>query len=305
MITNQQKQQIITIAKEQEPMLGSGAKLSKFLGINPAQWSRIKNGELDNVLGDAKWVSIAIKLGINTNTRKQWKTANTPIFQFVTAQLSACQRGGLSSMLCDMSDIGKTYTAEVYAQNNKNVSMVDCSQAKSKQQLIRAIANGFGIGGTGRYSELYADLVAYVKGIETPLIILDEAGDLSRSAFLEIKALWNAVSRYCGFYMIGADGLEALMKRSIEYKVVGFTELFSRFGKRYGSIFRADNYTGNKALQQKMTDRDKVLNDCAAMIIKANMADNVDVNRVLLKTKGDDNHPSLRRIERELSKIED
>lgn len=303
MITPEQKQQIILSAKEREPMYGSASKFAKFLGINPAQWSRIKNNDTEGVLSDGKWTTIALKLGVNVSKRKVWNTANTPIFQFISSQLEACQRDSLSSLLCDMSDIGKTYTAEMYASTHRNVSMVDCSQAKSKQQLIRAIANGFGIGSNGRYSDLYLDLVAYIKTIEMPLIILDEAGDLSDSAFREIKALWNAVSKYCGFYMMGADGLEALMKRSIEYKKVGYTELFSRFGKKYGSIFRPDNYE-DAEIRKAMMDRDKVLQTSAAMIIKAN-GPQVNVNKVLNKVKGDDNHPSLRRIYTELSKATD
>lgn len=302
MITQEQKQQIVLAANEREAGLGSASKLATFLSISPSQLSRIKGGELEGVISEGKWKVMANKLQVNISNRKEWKTADTPIFQFVTSQLEICQRESLSSMLCDMSDIGKTYSAEVYTATHRNVSMVDCSQAKSKQQLIRAIANGFGVGSSGRYADLYEDLVAYVKTIETPLIILDEAGDLSKSAFLEIKALWNAVSKYCGFYMIGADGLEALMRRSIEYKKVGFTELFSRFGKKYNKIFRPDNYD-DPEVRKVMMDRDRVLKQSAAMIIKANN-DKVNVNQILHKVKGDDNHPSLRRIYTELSKAD-
>lgn len=302
MVTREQQDQIIIAAKEREPMYGSASKFAKFLDINPAVWSRLKKGEIEGLLSPAKWVSIARRLGVNISNRKEWKTAKTLIFQFITGQLSACQENGLSAMLCDMSDIGKTYTAEVYAASHKNVCLVDCSQAHSKYQLIRSIANNFGVGSSGRFAEMYADLVEYIKAIDTPLIILDEAGDLSHSAFMAVKALWNAVNKHCAFYMIGADGLEALMKRSIEYKRVGFTELFSRFGKRYGSVFRADNYEGNPALKEKMTDVQTVLEESAAMIIKANAPDDVNVNNVLRRTVGDDKHPSLRRIEVELSK---
>lgn len=301
MVTQEQQQRIVIAAKEREPMYGSAAKFARYLDINQGVWSQLKSGKTDGLLSMGKWVSMARKLGVNIRNTKEWNTANTPIFQFVSAQLEACQSNTLSSLLCDMSDIGKTYAAEVYASTHKNVAYVDCSQAKSKQQLIKSIANAFGIGSNARYSELYADLVAYVKAIETPLIILDEAGDLSHSAFLEVKALWNAVSKYCGFYMIGADGLEHLIKRSIEYKRVGYTELFSRFGKKYGSIFRPDNYSDAET-RKRMTDRDKVLRSSAAMIIKANMPDGEDANRILNRTKGDDNYPSLRRIFTELNK---
>ena len=60
----------------------------------------------------------------------------------------------------------------------------------------------------GRYSDVYEDLVAYLRTIDTPLVILDEAGDLQYEAFLELKALWNATERCCAWYMMGADGLK-------------------------------------------------------------------------------------------------
>lgn len=306
MITKDQQKQVMIAAMEREPMYGSAAKYSQYLGVNAAVWSRLKKGfnegDMDGLVSPGKWISLARKLNVNISNKRDWKTANTPIFQFITGQLEMCQRDGLSSMLCDMSDIGKTHTALVYAATHKNVAYVDCSQAKTKQQLVRAIANAFGIGSNGSYSDLYADLVEYVKAIELPLIILDEAGDLSHSAFMEVKALWNATSEYCGFYMMGADGLEALMKRSIKHKRVGYTELFSRFGKRYGSIFRADNYTSDRELQARMTDKAHILEESAAMIIKANAKASANVNNVLRKTVGDDRHPSLRRIKTELCK---
>lgn len=37
----------------------------------------------------------------------------------------------------------------------------------------------------GRYGDVYEDLVAYLRTIDTPLIVLDEAGDLQYEAF------WN------------------------------------------------------------------------------------------------------------------
>ena len=92
------------------------------------------------------------------------------------------------------------------------------------------------MGGTGKYSEVYEDLVFYLKTLPTPLIILDEAGDLQHDAFLEVKALWNATDMVCGYYMMGADGLQNKMRRSIDNHKVGYTELFSRFGKQYGKV---------------------------------------------------------------------
>lgn len=291
MITTELKKRIIEeMARDRGNFSGSDAKYAVSLGINNAQYSRIKNGETDRVLSDANWITIARKLDVRLTDRVDWKTANTPVYQFVTAQLEICQRDSMSGMICDLSDIGKTFTAKLYARNHKNVAYIDCSQVKTKQKLIRQIAKEFGVGTNGRYADVYEDLVFYLKTLPTPLIILDEAGDLQYDAFLEVKALWNATEMACGYYMMGADGLQEKMRRAINNRKVGYTELFSRFGKRYGKAI-PEGDEGKKFLQAT-----------ALMIIKANTPDGANVNKILRETLGDDNIPSLRRIYKELAK---
>ena len=291
MITTNLKQRILKEAERRRELFeGSDAKFAVSLGINNAQYSRIKNGELERVLSDANWISIARKLEVNISDTPEWKTAETPVFKFITKQLEICQNGRLCSMLCDLSDIGKTYTARYYAKTHKNAVYIDCSQVKYKQNLIRQIAKSFGVGNTGRYTDVYEDLVFYLKTLPTPLVILDEAGDLSYEAFLEIKALQNATDKICAFYMMGADGLKEKIRRSIDNKKVGYAEIFSRFGKKYGIV-----------IPESGEEKLKMLKVTAIMIIRANAPD-VDANRLLKGTIGEDNTPSLRRIYTEIVK---
>jgi len=300
MITQELKQKVLEgLKKARENFGGSDAKFAVSIGINNAQYSRIKRGDIEHVLSDANWISIARNLGINLTAAGEWKTANTPIFQFITGQLEHCQQKSVSSLLCDISDIGKTYTAQHYAKTHKNVVYVDCGQVKSKQKLIRFIAKSFGVGSTGKYADVYEDLVFYIKTLPTPLIILDEAGDLQYDAFLELKSLWNRSEHACGFYMMGADGLKERIRRSIDCKKVGFTELFSRFGKRYQTAFVKLNKSG-EVVRMSGDEQLTMLQNSAAMIIKANSA--ADVNRLLHKTLGEDGTPSLRRIYTEITK---
>lgn len=297
MITNELKLKILTAMKEARVnFYGSDAKFAVSLGISGTQYSRVKNGQTERILSGANWIQIARQLGVNPESDTDWKTANTPVFQFVTAQLEVCQKQGLSSLLCDFSDIGKSHAAREYAKKHRNAVYIDCSQVKSKQKLIRKIAQLLGVGGTGRYADVYENLVFYLKTLPTPLIILDEAGDLQHDAFLEVKALWNATEHCCGYYMMGADGLQNKMSRSIDNKKVGYTELFSRFGRRYQKIeFKEDDGTN-------LIPKDKILENTALMIIKANAPKGFDYNRILRNTMGADGRPSLRRIYNELTK---
>ena len=293
MITTELKKRILgKLAESRTLFTGSDAKFSTSIGINSAQYSRIKNGDTEKVLSEAQWISLARKLGVSLTGLPEWKTANTPVYQIVTGHLRMCQEKSMSAILCDLSDIGKSFAAKRYAESNRNVVYVDCSQVKSKTRLIRYIAKSLGVGSTGWYPDVYEDLVFYLKTLPAPLIILDEAGDMDYDAFKEMKALWNATELMCGFYMMGADGLQAKIQRGINYKTVGYTEIFSRFGKRYG-----------KAVPTSKEEKEKMLMASAAMIIKANAQTDVDVNRLLKSTLGDDGLPSLRRIYKELSKV--
>ncbi|MBE9469009.1 MAG: AAA family ATPase [Bacteroidetes bacterium] len=285
MITTDQRLKIVVEIKDNEKNYSSAAKYAVAIGINPAQLSRIKKGDIANVLSDAKWITIARRLAVELGTQTKHITVKTPVFQFITAQLDACKRYSQSGMLCDIADIGKTYAARYYARTHKNSVYIDSSQCKSKQKFVRNLAKEFGLNNTGRYVDVYADLVYYIKTISQPIAIIDEAGDLDYSAFLELKALWNATECACGWYMMGADGLKAKIDGNIGRKKVGYTEIFSRYGSRYQKI-TPEGSEANKEFAKKQT----------ALIAKANGI--TDIQNLYAHT-----HGSLRRIYIELQKL--
>jgi len=279
------KNRIVEAIVLNRPQHQSAAKMAVTLGVSSAQLSRIINGDTENVLSESNWITIARKLDVQLREDAKWVTAKTPVYQFIYTQLNACQQSSLSGLLCDMADLGKTYTARCYAKENKFAIYIDCSQVKTKQKLIREISKELGLGNTGKYSEVYADLVFYLRSIPNPLVILDEAGDLDYPAFLELKALWNASEGACGWYMMGADGLKEKIERARYARKVGYAELFSRFGSKYQKV----SPDGKEAL-------DEFTRTQVVMIARANKAD-VDVREMLGKVNG-----SLRRVKIEIQK---
>jgi hypothetical protein len=189
-------------------------------------------------------------------------------------------------MLCDLPDIGKTVAAKDFARKNANVVYVDCGLYKTKQQLIRKIAQDFGAYNKGRYHDILIGLVSFVKKLHKPLIILDEAGDLDQNAFLELKALWNAFDGFCGWYRIGATGLRRKMERGIANETIGYEETYSRFGARF-----------QRLTPELEKERQKLIQQASLQIIKLNAGGDADVNKILARSQG-----SLRRIRIELTK---
>lgn len=288
MLTNKHKQEVVGRLAEQRPLFaGSDTAFSRSIGLHPSQYSRIKKGDFDNVISDSAWITLARKYNVMLNGSGAWVTARTDVYEFITAQLEACQSQSIAGLMCDIAGIGKSYTAKVFAETHKNVVYVDCSQYKTKQKLVKYIAKQFGVGGTGAYSDVYEDLVYYLRTIQTPLIILDEVGDLKYQAFLEIKALWNATEHCCGWYMMGADGLKKKIDRAIVNSKVGFAEIFDRYGKKY----QRASPLGGEELQHYIRRQ-------SALIIKANAPQGADMQRLLTATEG-----SLRRIYTEVQKL--
>lgn len=286
-VTKEIKQRIIAEIKVNRENYPSDNKHAAALGISASVYNALKKGITDKQVSDTNWICIARRLNVSLADEMEWKAAETPTYIFITEQLTMCQESGVSAILCDMANIGKTFTARTYVKSHRNAIYVDCSQVKSKIRLIRFIAREFGINTNGRYVDVYDDLVFYLKTLENPLIILDEAGDLQYEAFLELKALWNATERCCAWYMMGADGLKEKINRSIECKKVGYTEMLSRYGDKYSKVTPDDG-----------KEREVFLKAQAAMVAKLNAPAETDIVTVVNRTGG-----SLRRVYTEIEKL--
>ncbi len=286
-LTNEIRERIRTAIVADRENYPSDNRHSVALGISASVYNAIKKGNYDRQVSEANWICIARRLGVVLKKEMAWVAAETPTFLFINEQLTLCQQSSISAILCDMPNIGKTFTARIYAQNHRHAVYVDCSQVKSKQKLIRHIAKEFGVGNNGRYSDVYADLVGYLRVIDTPLIILDEAGDLQYEAFLELKALWNATERCCAWYMMGADGLKQKIERAIEGKKVGYTEMLSRYGDTYSRVTPEDG-----------KEREKFLKAQAMIVAKLNAPKGTDVRSLVNLSGG-----GLRRVYTEIEKL--
>ncbi|WP_300935185.1 ATP-binding protein [uncultured Muribaculum sp.] len=287
MITTDIKNKITEAIKANRGNYPSDAKHAASLSVTTSVYSAIKNGQTERVLSDANWISIARKLGVSLRGEMEWKIARTETFDFIMTQLELAQTGSLSGILCDIPNIGKTFTARHYVKTHPNAVYIDCSQVKTKLKLVRKIAAEFGTNSRGRYSDVYDDLVYYLRSIENPLIILDEAGDLQYEAFLELKALWNATERCCAWYMMGADGLKEKINRSIECRKVGYTEMLSRYGDRYSKVSPDDG-----------KDRARFLMGQARAVAKLNAPAGVDPADIARISGG-----GLRRVYTEIEKL--
>ena len=160
MITNEVKKQISTAIEENMARFeNKSSHMSRFLEISPSAMSRIRKGDFEQVISNSKWIDIAVKLNVKLGTNTSIKTAKTPVFEYITQQLTFCQENSVSGLLCDRADIGKTHAARIYALQHRNAIRVDCSQAKTKRYLLQEIAREFGLTNTGWTSNIFKRVV--------------------------------------------------------------------------------------------------------------------------------------------------
>ena len=264
---------LAALREQRQNFGGSAAQFAVSLDINPAQLSRLMKGDTEGVVSAQKWEHLAHVLGVERDNT--WRAARTQVYEYVTQQLEECQRSSMCAILVDRAGVGKTFAATIYKRSHRNVVYVDCSQAKTRRKLLRTIARQLGIDTAKTYDMLY-DAVVYAlnTAFERPLVILDEMGDLKRESILEVKALWNATQYRCAWYAMGADGLKKRIDTAISNEVVGFVELFSRFGGQYNHATPEDDASAMQYLSK----------DCAA-IVKLNADTSVNAAQLIRPCK--------------------
>jgi len=271
------------------------AQFARSVGLNSADLSNIrhenwvKNAQL---IGDSKWIRIARIVGFTRNDEMRWKTAETSMKQFIDRQLSVCQQYHFTSILVDDAGTGKTFACKNYAHQRPHVYYIDCSNSRQRGRFVKALAKAVGVDGVSNgIDDLMEEAIYAIQLTENPLIILDEAGDLADSAFLELKRLYNNLEGICGFYVVGADGLRRKIEKNIAREKVGWTEIFSRMGKR-----------SSKHVAGGPDDKRQIMNEMAVSIISANGITQDSEIRSIMKMVNRNGQMDLRTVSREVIK---
>jgi hypothetical protein len=266
---------------------GSDAMFAKQWDISGSVYSRLKNGELTNLLKDSQWLNMARELGISPNERR-WNTAKTDVFKIIEEDILFCKQNSKSRICVDDCGIGKTYAAKYLSRTLKNCFYVDASQGKTKRQFIKLVARAIGIDVNDKYDNIKANIKYYLNYILEPIVIIDEAGDLEYGAFMDLKELWNGTENACAWYLMGADGLRRKIERGINGKKVGYREMFSRLSDRFTYIVPVGK-------DDRMAFYKKLITD----VLVANMADTTNINSIIKRCITMDNGDigGLRRAE--------
>jgi hypothetical protein len=266
---------------------GSDAAFARSIDINPSVFNRLKNGEREKLLPNTTWLRLGRELGISTNTRK-WTAVETDVYIQIREEIVFCKQFSKSRIFVDNCGIGKTFTAKYLSKTLKNCFYLDCTQCRKKNELAKALARIVGVEVKGKIVEIKENTKYYLSMLESPVIIIDEAGALDKDALGLIQEYWNATEGLVGWYMMGANALRKKISTGVSKDRDYFAELFSRFSENFSFIVP-------KEKDKRYAFYDKLIRD----VVSANIDDKSILNELVKKSlvNINDEPSGLRRVE--------
>jgi len=287
-ITKEFKDKVVdALLEDRKNYDGKDNAYAKTWGIDGSIYNRLKSGERDGLISQAKWITIGGELNVTLNDRK-WIIARTDVLNMMEEDVLFCKEFAKGRICVDDCGIGKTVSAKYLSRNLKNTFYLDAKQVKTKQQFVRCIAKTVGVGEKGRYVDVKNKLKNSLRVLEHPIIIVDDAGYLDYTAYMELLELVDATENVCGWYQIGDDSLAEKFERCISGKKVGYRAMFSRFSNRFTTMVPSNR-------NEKIDFYKKLLRD----VISVNASPSTDINKLIVQCLRSDNGSigDLRRAE--------
>lgn len=249
-------------------------KLAKMAGVSSATISQMINGKWD-LIADEMWRKVHSNLRMDLS----WNTAATANFSILSELLGGVQMRSLSIAISNDAGTGKSHAYKAYALNFVNVIYIECKNYWSKKSYARNLLTACGLNDSGTTEELIERFIRHLKTLQKPIVILDQADKLKDNQMDLFMDFYNELESSCGFVLSGVPALEKRIKRGVQHDKIGYSELWSRVGRKFISLAKIS------------------FNDVSAICIANGLNDQDEIKRIYNSCEGD-----LRRVRRDVEK---
>lgn len=203
-------------------------KVAKKAGVSSATISQMINHNWD-LIKPEMWRKVQANLHIDF----EWNTAQTANLKAITEMLTSIQDRSMSIGVSQPAGIGKSHSYKHYARKTKNVILVECKNYWSKRTYVRQLMSSSGLDTFGTTEELIERFIDYLKGLEKPLVIIDQADKLKDPTLDLFMDFYNELDGYCAFLLSGVPALEKRILKGVQKDKIGYCELWSRIGRKF------------------------------------------------------------------------
>lgn len=229
-MNNQSKQQIKELTARRIALAGSQNKYARSLDVSPATLSYLMNDEWDKISAEM-WRRFAQACGFKDES---WQIVHTTSFKLMMSLLADAQTYSNTYALVAGAGTGKSEITRYYAGINANVYRVECAEYFNKKSFLSELLKAMGRNNQGfTVYEMMAMIQDELLKVENPLIVLDEADKLKDEVLYFFITLYNKLEDKCGLLMCSTEFLRTRVNKGVRMNKKGYSELFSRIGRRF------------------------------------------------------------------------
>ena len=283
-LTNNDKQLIANRLRLYVAKFASQNKaVASMKGTSAGTVSNILNGKWDNISEDM-WRKVSDQVELVNGSEKDWQVVETHAFHEITIALKDAQTFKNVTWVVGEAGCGKTTTARIFGEENREVYYILCSEDLHKGDFVREIAQNMGIRTDGfTVRELWITIQNELIKMDAPLLVFDEADKLIESVFQYFISLYNKIEDKCGVVFLSTDYIKTRIDRGLRCKKRGYKEFYSRIGRKY---FELDDTTPH---------------DVYAICVANGLTDEKDINEVIAESNSCEY--DLRRVKKSIHRI--
>ena len=283
-MTNNEKQLIADKLRAYVAKYASQNKaVASMKGTSAGTVSNILNGKWENISEDM-WRKVSDQVKSVGDKDGGWQIVETQAFHDITLALRDAQDYKNVTWVVGEAGSGKTTTARIFGEENKEVFYILCSEDLHKGDFVREIATKMGIRTDGyTVRELWMTIQDELIQMDAPLLVFDEADKLIESVFQYFISLYNKIEDKCGVVFLSTDYIKTRIDRGLRCKKRGYKEFYSRIGRKY---FELDDTTPH---------------DVYAICVANGLTDEKDINEVIVESNSCEY--DLRRVKKSIHRI--
>ena len=240
------KDQIVAAAKQYIPSKGlSQAAFARLCDISPSYLSNILNGIYEYkasgdktiTIADRYFAAIAGRIGMSV-VAAYWRTVETPQFIEAIATLEDAKERGVAKMIIGETGCGKTYSISKFMEANPaNTFKITVSNQHKIQDVTEelGLAMDVTLGVSTRKAFRMRAITNRLRELKAqggqPLVIIDEAENLTHGMIGLCKGIYDAINEQAAFVLIGTNELTDKLDQMERYgyKYPGVPQFRRRF----------------------------------------------------------------------------
>lgn len=210
--------------------------LAKGSGVNVSYINAMLSGKYivgKTLIADHYYRKVAEYIGYDLE-KVYWVHRDIDEYQEMYVELMDAKVNGNMKIIINNSGYGKTYTMERFIKENRLYSYhITVSSLHNISDILEEIGTPLGIdlrkGKVARLKQIAAKFRQIRLGGRKPILIIDEMENAKIATLKMIKALYDAISKYCPIVLIGTDDLILNINKLLESKEPGIRQFFRRF----------------------------------------------------------------------------